>query len=103
MNKSDASNDGCGTLFDAVILYSMKDGQSVAEEMAKQNNDGITYVSAHPGWADTAAVTDAFGSTKSYLEPLRTKWAGAEGITWLLHAKKENLQNFLVMALFILY
>ena len=36
LNKSDASNDGCGTLFDAVILYSMKDGKCVAEEMSKQ-------------------------------------------------------------------
>jgi hypothetical protein len=24
---------------------------------------------------------------------LRTTWAGAEGITWLLHAKKQILQN----------
>ena len=36
MNKSDASNDGCGTLFDAVVLYSMKDGTTVADEMEKQ-------------------------------------------------------------------
>lgn len=90
-----ATNTAPNQKYDGVMAYAYaKRGQVIlAEEMAKQNNDGITYVSAHPGWADTAAVTDAFGSTKSYLEPLRTKWAGAEGITWLLHAKKENLQN----------
>lgn len=80
--------------YDGVMAYAYaKRGQVIlAEELAKEN-DGITYLTAHPGWSDTAAVDDAFGSDKKYLEPLRTQWTGAEGLTWLLHAQKKSLQN----------
>jgi dehydrogenase/reductase SDR family protein 12 len=89
-----ATSTAQGQKYDPVMAYAhAKRGQVIlAEELAKQNN-GITYMTAHPGWSDTASVDDAFGSNKKYLEPLRTTWAGAEGITWLLHAKKQILQN----------
>ncbi len=41
-------------------------------------------VTAHPGWALSEGVESAFGSKKSWLEPLRTLWQGAEGLCWLL-------------------
>ena len=35
------------------------------------------------GWTLTSGVESAYGSSKSYLEPLRTLYQGAEGIIWL--------------------
>jgi len=50
-------------------------------------------VSCHPGWTSTPGVDDAYGETKSWLEPLRTTWQGAEGIVWLCVADSEKLQS----------
>ena len=84
LNKSDASNDGCGTLFDAVILYSMKDGQSVAEEMAKQlqpngyklcfhhqDLPGIPYTSEALKSAITASLVHIVILSRTFLN---TEW-----------------------------
>jgi dehydrogenase/reductase SDR family protein 12 len=89
-----ATSTGKNKEYDGVMAYTYaKRGQVIlAEELAKRN-DGITYLTAHPGWSDTAAVDDAFGDNKSYLQPLRTTWAGAEGLAWLLGAKGSVLQN----------
>ncbi len=89
-----ATNTAQGEKYDGVMAYSRaKRGQVIlAKELTKQNN-GVLYVTAHPGWSATPGVDDAFGSDKKYLEPLRTTWTGAEGITWLLHANKSKLQN----------
>eukprot|EP00559_Dactyliosolen_fragilissimus_P009944 CAMPEP_0184857652 /NCGR_PEP_ID=MMETSP0580-20130426/2804_1 /TAXON_ID=1118495 /ORGANISM="Dactyliosolen fragilissimus" /LENGTH=339 /DNA_ID=CAMNT_0027353367 /DNA_START=109 /DNA_END=1128 /DNA_ORIENTATION=+ len=80
--------------YDGVNAYSYaKRGQVIlAERLAKESPD-ITFVSAHPGWCATAAVDDAFGESKKYLEPMRNTWQGAEGLTWLISTKKQNLSN----------
>uniref|UniRef100_A0A7S2E365 Dehydrogenase/reductase SDR family member 12 n=1 Tax=Helicotheca tamesis TaxID=374047 RepID=A0A7S2E365_9STRA len=64
----------------------------LAERWAKERPE-VTWVSGHPGWAATAAVDDAFGSDKKYLEPLRSTWEGAEGLTWLMSTEAKNLQS----------
>lgn len=71
--------------YDGVMAYAYaKRGQVIlTEQMAKLHPD-VKWVTVHPGWADTAAVEDAFGSNKKYLEPLRNPWEGAEGVAWLV-------------------
>jgi len=64
----------------------------LAERWAKERSD-VTWVTGHPGWAGTDAVDDAFGDTKKYLEPLRSTWEGAEGLSWLMSTDVKNLQN----------
>ena len=44
--------------------------------------------SCHPGWVDTPAVEEAYGSKKKFLEPMRNGWQGAEGIAWLMSTKQ---------------
>jgi len=89
-----ATDTAEGQEYDGFMAYTYaKRGQVIlASELAK-NNDGITYMTGHPGWSDTQAVDDAFGETKKYLEPLRSAWEGAEGFTWLLGAPSTKLQN----------
>jgi dehydrogenase/reductase SDR family protein 12 len=89
-----ATSTAEGQEYDGVMAYShAKRGQVIlAGELAKKN-DGIMYMTGHPGWSDTKAVEDAFGKDKKYLEPLRSAWEGAEGFTWLLGAKATKLQN----------
>lgn len=53
----------------------------------------ITWLSCHPGWVDTPAVDLAYGTSKKYLEPMRTVWEGAEGIAWLFGKDYKYLQN----------
>jgi len=53
----------------------------------------VKFVSCHPGWTGTAAVDAAYGENKSYLEPLRTPWEGAEAICWLCLAPADGLQS----------
>ena len=45
------------------------------------------------GWVDTPGVDAAYGTSKSYLEPLRSLWEGSEGILWLLTTSDENIQG----------
>jgi dehydrogenase/reductase SDR family member 12 len=63
-----------------------------AKEMTKMHPE-ITWLTSHPGWTATPAVDDAYGENKKYLEPMRTPWEGAEGIAWLMGAKKEDLES----------
>jgi len=79
--------------YDGVMAYSYaKRGQVIlAEECAKLHPE-IRWMSAHPGWTLTAAVEDAFGDEKKYLEPMRNTWEGAEGLTWLM-GREEGLEN----------
>ena len=83
-----------GQTYDGTMAYSYaKRGQVIlAGELAKKN-DGIQYMTAHPGWSDTQALDDAFGEDKKYFAPLRTNWEGAEGISWLFGASARKLQN----------
>ena len=62
----------------------------LAERWAREIGK-VTWVTVHPGWADTPAVTDAFGDTKKYLEPLRDPWQGAEGVAWLVATDSQNI------------
>lgn len=72
--------------------YAKRGQVLLAERWAKDTPD-VAFVSAHPGWAATNAVDEAFGDNKKYLEPLRTTWQGAEGICWLMATDKKNLIN----------
>jgi lipocalin len=45
------------------------------------------------GWVDTPGVEAAYGSSKSYLEPLRTLWEGSEGIVWLLVTPATRIES----------
>jgi dehydrogenase/reductase SDR family member 12 len=78
--------------YDGTLVYAYaKRGQViVAEQWAKDYPD-VTFALAHPGWAETPAVDEAFGDMKKYLEPLREPWQGAEGITWLVSAPKDHI------------
>lgn len=80
--------------YNGVSAYSYaKRGQVIlAEEFSKEEKD-ITFISAHPGWTATEGVDEAFGSNKSYLEPLRNPWSGSEGLAWLMGANKGELIN----------
>jgi dehydrogenase/reductase SDR family protein 12 len=80
--------------YDGVMAYSYaKRGQVLLAERLAKLNPEITWITVHPGWTATAAVDDAFGKDKVYLEPMRTVWQGAEGIAWAATTAKENLEN----------
>jgi dehydrogenase/reductase SDR family protein 12 len=70
-----------------------KRGQVLLVERWARDIPDVTFVAAHPGWANTDAVNDAFGDMKKYLNPLREPWEGAEGICWLLGAERAKLQS----------
>jgi len=88
------SSEGASHKYDGQFAYSYaKRGQVLyAEEMTKAKPD-IKWVTTHPGWTMTPAVDDAYGDNKKYLEPMRTPWEGAEGIAWLMGAKKDDLEG----------
>eukprot|EP00929_Paragymnodinium_shiwhaense_P028734 TRINITY_DN16595_c0_g1_i1.p1 TRINITY_DN16595_c0_g1~~TRINITY_DN16595_c0_g1_i1.p1 ORF type:complete len:566 (+),score=153.21 TRINITY_DN16595_c0_g1_i1:108-1700(+) len=78
----------------------MKRGQVLLAERWAKENPKVKVMSAHPGWAGTEAVDKAYANPdsksllkKSYLEPLRTPWEGAEGMCWLLACKDEQLTS----------
>lgn len=83
--------------YDGTMAYTYaKRGQVVlAEQWSTQyNTDGdVKFVTAHPGWTDTPAVEEAYGSQKKYLEPLREPWQGAEGISWLVSTNLNNINS----------
>mmetsp|Transcript_5605 Transcript_5605/g.7370 ORF Transcript_5605/g.7370 Transcript_5605/m.7370 type:complete len:338 (-) Transcript_5605:1044-2057(-) len=83
-----------GRKFDGVSAYAYaKRGQVLlAERWAKLYPD-VKIVTVHPGWSDTPAVTEAFGDSTKYLQPLREPWEGAEGICWLAGTKGDNVQS----------
>merc|ERR1712232_294785 len=80
--------------YDGNMAYAYaKRGQVLlAEEWTKEYPE-ICWVSSHPGWASTAAVDAAYGDQKKLLEPMRTPWEGAEGITWLMGTDRSNLKS----------
>lgn len=78
----------------------MKRGQVLLAERWAEAHPAVKVVSAHPGWAGTEAVDKAYANPdsksllkKSYLEPLRTPWEGAEGICWLLACPPEQVET----------
>eukprot|EP00038_Savillea_parva_P005595 m.159241 g.159241 ORF g.159241 m.159241 type:complete len:341 (+) comp11757_c0_seq1:173-1195(+) len=83
--------------FDGQLAYAYcKRGQVLlAEQLTKTDTptSGIKYVTCHPGWVDTPGVDAAYGSSKKYLEPLRTMWQGTEGIAWLTITPGSELKG----------
>ena len=72
-----------------------------AQQYNDNNNGGVKFVTAHPGWTDTPAVDEAFGDNKKYLEPLREPWQGAEGIAWLTACSSSNANDLQSGALYL--
>ncbi len=60
-----------------------KRGQVILAEKWAIEHPEVKIVTAHPGWTLSEGVEAAYGENKSYLQPLRTCWEGAEGICWL--------------------
>lgn len=80
--------------YDGNMAYSYaKRGQLLMAERYTVEQPQISWLTAHPGWTRTAAVAEAFGDQAKYLEPMRTTWEGAEGITWLMSAPREHLTS----------
>lgn len=75
-----------------VYAYAKRGQVLLAEEWTKEYPD-VKICTVHPGWADTPAVVEAFGSTAKYLKPLRTPWQGAEGVCWLVGVDRNKIQG----------
>jgi dehydrogenase/reductase SDR family protein 12 len=80
--------------YDGNLAYAyQKRAQVLLAERWTTQHPGIKFVSAHPGWTATAAVDAAYGESKSYLEPMRTPWQGAEGIAWLVATRGTEIRS----------
>lgn len=80
--------------YDGNFAYAYaKRGQVLLAERYSKTIPEISWTSAHPGWALTNAVDEAYGDNKKYLEPFRTPWEGAEGMAWMMSTDKANLQT----------
>jgi dehydrogenase/reductase SDR family protein 12 len=80
--------------YDGQLAYAFaKRGQVLLCEKWTEKYPKVKFVSCHPGWTLTEGVEAAYGAQKSYLEPLRTTWQGAEGIIWLCVADAESLEG----------
>lgn len=90
-----SSGSASSSAFDGQMAYAYaKRGQVLLAEQLAQKYADIHWMTAHPGWVDTNAVEEAYGSAKVLFKPLRTPWQGAEGITWLMAgARTSELQN----------
>eukprot|EP00548_Thalassiothrix_antarctica_P012978 CAMPEP_0194171270 /NCGR_PEP_ID=MMETSP0154-20130528/5874_1 /TAXON_ID=1049557 /ORGANISM="Thalassiothrix antarctica, Strain L6-D1" /LENGTH=338 /DNA_ID=CAMNT_0038883497 /DNA_START=43 /DNA_END=1059 /DNA_ORIENTATION=- len=71
-----------------------KRGQVLLAERFTKDYPEIKFCSAHPGWSLTNAVEAAYGDSKKYLEPMRSPWQGAEGISWLMGTKNIESGEF---------
>lgn len=38
-------------------------------------------------------MEEAYGDMKSYLNPMRTPWQGAEGVAWLMATDQSNIES----------
>jgi len=86
------SSEGASHDYDGNSAYAYaKRGQVLLADEYTKLYPGIKTVSCHPGWTLTPAVDMAYGENKKYLEPMRTTWQGAEGISWLMGAKGSEL------------
>mmetsp|Transcript_20295 Transcript_20295/g.24265 ORF Transcript_20295/g.24265 Transcript_20295/m.24265 type:complete len:339 (-) Transcript_20295:243-1259(-) len=80
--------------YDGQLAYAYaKRGQVLLCERWTKTHPNVKFVSTHPGWTDTAAVSKAYGDQKKYLEPMRTPWQGAEGIAWLCATPGDQLEG----------
>jgi dehydrogenase/reductase SDR family protein 12 len=83
-----------GVKYNGMNAYAYaKRGQVVLTERMSRDEPEVMWVTAHPGWADTNAVDEAFGENKKYIQPLRDPWEGAEGVAWLLGADRSKLEE----------
>ena len=75
--------------------YAKRGQVLLAEYLTSTEAPGTSkkFVSVHPGWVNTPAVDAAYGSQKKWLEPMRGTWQGAEGISWLLTARPEEVES----------
>lgn len=94
-HKAAMSEGSLASSYNGQMAYAYaKRGQVLlCERWAKEIKGNTTFVSCHPGWTDTPGVEQAYGSQKSWLQPLRTLWQGTEGICWLCSTPKSELQN----------
>jgi dehydrogenase/reductase SDR family protein 12 len=80
--------------FDGQFAYAYaKRGQVLLAEQWALAHPKVKVVSSHPGWTATDGVDAAYGDKKSYLEPLRTLYQGAEGIIWLCMADAKDIEG----------
>jgi dehydrogenase/reductase SDR family member 12 len=80
--------------YDGQFAYAYaKRGQVLLCERWSKLHPTVKVVSCHPGWTDTGGVDAAYGSNKSYLEPLRSLWEGSEGIVWLCVAPVDQIEG----------
>jgi len=80
--------------YDGMLAYCYaKRGQVLLAEALGAAEPGVKWVSTHPGWTETPSVGAAFGDNKSYFEPLRDVWQGAEGQVWLCAATADRLEQ----------
>ena len=86
---SETKNYGDGQY---AYVYAKRGQVLLAEQWAKTFNT-VKVVSVHPGWVMTDGVQAAYGEKKSYLEPLRSMWEGAEGTCWLLAAPADKIES----------
>jgi len=88
------SIDGATHEYDGQLAYAYaKRGQVLLAEEYTKLYPKIKTVSCHPGWTLTPAVDLAYGENKKYLEPMRTTWEGAEGISWLMGVSGSSLEG----------
>lgn len=73
--------------------YAKRGQVLMCEHWSKDPGAPVTFVSCHPGWSDTPGVDHAYGSMKRFLQPMRSKWEGAEGICWLCVAPQQELES----------
>jgi len=89
-----ATSSKPGAKYDGQFAYAYaKRGQILLCEQWAAQHPGVKVVSCHPGWTDTPAVELAYGSSKKYLEPMRSPWEGAEGIAWLCVAPEDKIET----------
>ncbi|CAE8598521.1 unnamed protein product, partial [Polarella glacialis] len=88
-----ATNTGAAA-YDGQFAYAYaKRAQVLLCEQWAVAHPTVAIVSSHPGWTSTPGVDEAYGESKSWLEPLRSTWQGAEGIIWLCLAAAEKLES----------
>ena len=89
----DACVDPDAKTYDGQFAYVYaKRGQVLLAEHFAKSEPAVPVVTSHPGWTDTPAVDLAYGSQKSYLEPMRSTWQGAEGMCWLCAVDRARLE-----------
>jgi len=89
-----STNESSETNYNGNKAYAYaKRAQVILAEKWALQYPNVKIVTAHPGWSASEGVDAAYGENKSWLEPMRSCWEGAEGICWLLACKKDKIQS----------